>query len=106
MGSPPARNFSMLTSSTLISFASNSSCDVMSSSPVIVSPREKLSLLMFNETDAFGALNDLNSGKNHIPSFLGIIVCGWGKNILLLTNSDCSFEFQLVEFSAKFIREI
>jgi len=73
MGSPPARNFSIPTSSTLISFASNSSCDVMSSSPVIVSAREKLSLLMFNETDAFGALNDLNSGKNHIPSFLGII---------------------------------
>jgi len=32
---------------------------------VIVSPRVKLSLLMFMVTDAFGALNDLNSGKTN-----------------------------------------
>lgn len=35
--------------------------------PVIVSPSANVSLLMFSVADAFGALNDLNSGKRGIP---------------------------------------
>ncbi len=34
-------------------------------SPLIVSPSVKLSLLMFTDIVAFGALNDLNSGKTY-----------------------------------------
>ncbi len=89
MASPPVLSFSLPRNSTRISLASNSSWAVTINSPVIVSPRQKVSLLMFSVTDAFGALKDLNSGKNGMPLFLELYVCGLDKNVLLLTNSDC-----------------
>jgi len=67
-------------------------------SPVIVSPRVKLSLFMFSVTDAFGALNDLNNGKSGIPLFFGLYVCRLDKNVLLLKNSDCDLTSFLVCF--------
>jgi len=79
----------MPTSSTRISSASKSSCDVTSISPAIVSPRLKLSLLMFSVAEALGALNDLNSGKNIIPLFLAIL-------LLVRAKISCCLRIQIV----------
>lgn len=67
MASPPVLSFSLPCSSIRTSSAWNSSCDVTSSVPVIVSPSPYVPLSRFIVADAFGALNDLNRGKRGIP---------------------------------------
>ncbi len=70
MASPPALRVSLPCSSMRISSAWNCSWDVTASVPVIASPNAYVSLLRFSVAVAFGALNDLNSGKRGIPHFL------------------------------------